>query len=122
VTEEFSKDVGVEIRRISLKYRNPKDRPDEWEEARLREWEKLAAAGKLPASAEETVSENGRKYYRYLRPIKVEGMCLVCHGSGDQVPPEVREVLAERYARDKAIGYKAGDLRGAFSVTVALPK
>lgn len=121
ITEEFGRERGLSIRRVSLRYRNQKDQPDEWEDAKLRAWADLAATGKLPADASETVTENGRRYLRYLKPITVQGMCLGCHGPSDKLTAEVRAVLAERYPRDKATGYKAGDLRGAFSVMAQLP-
>lgn len=121
ITEEFGRERGLSIRRVSLRYRNQKDQPDEWEDAKLRSWVELARTGKLPADATETISENGRRYLRYLKPITVQAMCLNCHGPVDQLAAEVRAVLAERYPRDKATGYRAGDLRGALSVMVPLP-
>ena len=117
VTEEYAREKGMEIRRVSLKYRNRKDQPDEWESARLREW---AAAGVPPSEVFETVTENGKRYLRYLKPITMQAMCLSCHGAPDKIPAEVAALLNERYPRDKATGYKAGDLRGAFSVTLTL--
>lgn len=120
VTEEFGKERELDIRRVSLKYRNPKDQPDEYEAARLKEWEAAAKAGKPPAERYETVTENGRRFLRYMKPITVQGVCLVCHGARDKIAPEVREVLDARYPRDKATGYSAGDLRGAFTVIIEL--
>jgi hypothetical protein len=117
VTEEYAHEKGMEIRRVSLKYRNRKDQPDEWESARLREW---ASGGGPPKEVFETVTENGKRYLRYLKPITIQPMCLSCHGAPEQVPAEVAALLNERYPRDKATGYKAGELRGAFSVTLAL--
>jgi hypothetical protein len=120
VTTEFAKERGVDLRRVSLKYRNPKDQPDEWEAAKLREWEKLSASGgKLPEEFVQEVTENNRRYLRYLKPILVQPMCLACHGEGEQISPEVREVLAGSYPRDRATGYRTGSLRGAF--TAILP-
>jgi hypothetical protein len=119
VTEEYAKEKGMEIRRVSLKYRNRKDQPDEWESARLREW---ADAGGPPKEVFATVTENGRQYLRYLKPITMQAMCLSCHGAPAQIPAGVSALLKERYPRDKATGYKAGDLRGAFSVTLAVDR
>ena len=49
---------GMEIRRVSLKYRNRKDQPDEWEAAKLREW----AAASVPAKeVAETVTESSSR-------------------------------------------------------------
>jgi hypothetical protein len=44
-------------------------------------------------------------------------LCLACHGQVSSLDPAVRAVLAERYPADRATGYRAGDLRGAVSVT-----
>jgi hypothetical protein len=120
VTEEFARENGVEIRRVSLRARNPKDQPDEWETAKLKAWEKEFQPGKPPQEIFEVVEEDGRRYGRYLKPILVQPMCLGCHGPRDKISEEVRQVLEERYPRDHATGYRAGDLRGAFSVTVKL--
>lgn len=115
VTEQYAREKGMEIRRVSLKYRNRRDMPDEWESARLRQW---AASGEPPSEVFETVTENNRRFFRYLKPITIQTMCLSCHGSPEQIPADVRSLLDQRYPRDRATGYKAGDLRGAFSVTL----
>ncbi|MCS7044557.1 MAG: DUF3365 domain-containing protein [Bryobacteraceae bacterium] len=120
VTEEFAHERGLEIRRVSLKARNPKDQPDEWEAARLREWEKTYRPGQPPEEIFEIVEEDGRRYARYMKPIVVQAMCLGCHGPREKMSEEVRSLLDERYPRDRATGYKAGDLRGAFTVTIRL--
>ncbi|MBI4892860.1 MAG: DUF3365 domain-containing protein [Acidobacteria bacterium] len=115
VTEEFAKERELDLRRVSLKYRNQKDQPDDYEAARLKEWEAQIKLGKPPAEHTQTVTENGRRYIRYMKPILVQGVCLACHGPREKLAPEVLEVLDARYPRDKATGYRAGDLRGAFS-------
>jgi len=120
VTEEFAKDRALDLRRVSLKYRNQKDQPDEWEAAQLKEWEAGLKAGRPPAEHFATVTENGKRFARYMKPILVQGVCLACHGERDKLSPEVLEVLNARYPRDKATGYKAGDLRGAFSAMLEL--
>lgn len=116
VTAEFAKDRGLEIKRVSQKYRNANDRPDEYEMRILASW---AKTGKAETHIER-VTENGRSWLRLMEPIRIQAMCLSCHGAADQIPAEVKSVLDERYPRDKATGYKAGELRGAFSVLVAV--
>ncbi len=120
VTEEFAKERELDLRRISLKYRNQKDQPDDYEAARLKEWEAQLKAGKPLAESAQTVTENGRKYLRFMKPILVQGVCLACHGPRDKISPDVLEVLDARYPRDKATGYQAGDLRGAFTAIVEI--
>ncbi|MGJ5818313.1 Tll0287-like domain-containing protein [Paludibaculum fermentans] len=121
VTEEFSRERGLELRRVSLKYRNLKDQPDEWETLNLKAWAKQMEAGQVAAPVEETVTENGRRFLRVMKPIAMQAVCLGCHGPASQITPEVKAALDAHYPRDKATGYKTGELRGAFSVLVALP-
>jgi cytochrome c551/c552 len=47
-------------------------------------------------------------------------MCLSCHGSDAQIPGPVKKQIASSYSKDLATGYKAGELRGAFSVKIPL--
>jgi hypothetical protein len=119
-TRVFAARERVSIRRVSLKYRNPADAPDSWETLRLRELEEQHKNGAMPPEVHEEVTVKGVKSLRYLKPITIQAMCLTCHGSPEQIPADVKKVLNARYREDKATGYKAGDLRGAISVTVPL--
>jgi len=109
---------GVTVRRVSVRWRNPADRPDAWEAARLAEMEAAVARGEAPAEVEEVQTEGDVSVYRYLQPIRIAAPCLACHGDPETFPAELRQLLAERYAADTAVGYRVGDLRGAVSVTV----
>lgn len=109
---------GLEVSRTSRRYRNPGNRPDDWERAWLESFEtQLRETGQLPAAIHERVGNE----LRYLRPLGVAEKCLACHGSQEQLDPEVSRLLEERYPEDRATGFEAGDLRGAISVRVALP-
>jgi hypothetical protein len=116
--EQSSNDLA--IRRVSLKARNPADRPDEYERAVLEAWTARLEEGRLPEESAETVSVDGRAVLRYMRPIMVIAPCLTCHGDPAAMTPELKKVLEENYPGDKAFGYAEGDLRGAFTVTVQI--
>lgn len=107
IARERSRD-GVLVRRVSLKTRNPENAPDAWERARLIELE----------TEPKEISAEVDGSFRYLRPVKVGGTCLACHGDPATIAPEVREILAKTYPDDRATGYAAGDLRGAISVVI----
>jgi len=114
---------GWRVRRISEKYRNPADAPDAGEHTVLERWAKAQGAGALKPTEEygEVITENGQRYYRYMRPIFIAGpMCLQCHGAPDKLAPGVREALQALYPDDRATGYAVGDLRGAISVKIPL--
>jgi hypothetical protein len=111
---------GLMVRRVSLKWRNPADQPDEYERAALEQLEEQHAAGRLPDEVYEMVEQPEGKTLRYLRPIKIVGACLNCHGDPEKMPSEVAALVRERYPEDNAVGYRAGDLRGVVSVQVRL--
>ena len=53
-----------------------------------------------------------------MRPIAHRAVCSPCHGRADQLTPRVRAELKDRYPKDRATGFKDGDLRGWFWVEV----
>ena len=109
----------VYVRRVSLRVRNPLDRPDADEARELRRLDSLHRAGALPAEVVRMrTTERGERLVEYVRPILVQERCLSCHGVPDRLAPGVRELLAARYPSDEATGYEAGDLRGMLSVRV----
>ncbi|HEX6059609.1 MAG TPA: DUF3365 domain-containing protein [Gemmatimonadaceae bacterium] len=109
----------VYVRRVSLRVRNPLNRPDADEARELRRLDSLHRAGALPAEVVRVRgTERGERLVEYVRPILVQERCLSCHGARERLAPGVRELLATRYPSDSATGYEAGDLRGMLSVRV----
>lgn len=113
-----SEQSGWAIRRVSLKNRNPKAVPDAWEEAVLKDFDRRAAAGEQPASLEkgDVVEVDGKKMYRYMRALPTMDLCLQCHGTPDRLSPAVQAKLKELYPNDKAVGYRAAEIRGAITI------
>jgi len=53
----------------------------------------------------------------YMKGVFIPGpLCLTCHGQAEEIPEDVKQILAERYPQDAAVGYAVGDLRGAVLV------
>lgn len=99
----------------------PRTCPDEYERQKLELFDRLNREGKLESEYYEVVTEQGGRYLRYLRPLLTGPMCLTCHGEKQQIPADVKAILAEKYPDDRATGYHTGDVRGAVSVKIALP-
>jgi len=116
IAKGLEPDEGWSIRRTSLKLRNPHNAPDAWERAALEAFDKEKAAGTDPHTLEkhEVVQEGGKRVFRYMKAIPTAGLCLTCHG--EELPVDVKTSLDELYPKDEAHGFKAGDIRGAFSV------
>jgi len=77
----------------SLNPIRPENRPDVWETAALKTFDR---------GAKETGSiemKSGKEYFRFMRPFVTEKACLKCHA--DQ-------------------GYKEGDIRGGISISIPM--
>ena len=120
IPREFTARTGHYVRRVSLGYRNPKDSPDDYERQKLEEFDRLNREKTLASDSFEVVREGERDYLRYMRPLIAGPMCITCHGEKENIPPEVKAILAEKYPDDRATGYHTGDVRGAISVKIAL--
>jgi hypothetical protein len=106
------------VRRISDRLRNPLNEPDATERREFERMQELAAQGDLPSEIVRVVDHGSERSLHLLRPIRIQQPCLACHGEPEAIAPEVRRILAERYPEDRAVGYTAGQLRGAISVRV----
>lgn len=117
LTMALSEKKGWRVARTSLKVRNAANQPDAWEKGMLAKFEERKAAGENPAQMEshEVVEKDGAKVFRYMKAIPTaEQPCLLCHGTN--IAPEVVAELDKLYPGDKARGFKAGDIRGAFTI------
>ena len=111
---------SLRIRRVSRRYRNPADEPDEYELARLDQLQALHDRQELPTESVQVVREGGTKSLRYMKPIVIKQPCMLCHGQVGEIDDTVLDSIHSKYPGDQAIGYKVGDLRGAFTVVVDL--
>jgi mono/diheme cytochrome c family protein len=107
IAGEVSQNLNVRIGRTSFKLRSPNNAPREW------------AQGAVDQRADSPVSyADAQGNFATLRPIRLAGLCLACHGAADQLAPGVTEALASRYPDDQATGFADGDLRGWFWIEV----
>lgn len=104
----------LRFRRISLKPRNPLTHtPTEQERDWLSSTEKLHREGEnlAPGSIEGSTTTT------VLMPIVLRmSLCLRCHGDPSTFPEDLKGALEEHYPKDRAVGYKKGDFRGALAV------
>ena len=106
VAKMYAKDNGMTFHTPSLSPRDPNDQPDDFERRALEKFQQEPSLKEFS----ERASVDGKEVMRYAQPVRLTQDCLVCHG----------EPLGEKgpfgYAKE---GMKAGDLRGAFSVTAS---
>lgn len=113
-----SEQTGWQIRRVSLRERNPRAVPDAWERTALEDFDRRAAAHEPPAGLEraEVVSEGGQTVRRYIRALPTMDLCLNCHGKPERLNPAVVARLKELYPNDRGVGYANGEIRGAITL------
>lgn len=117
IAERISKDKGWEVRRTSLRFRNPGNAPDAWEKNTLEAFEQRRARGEELGTMEhsEVLTEGGTRVFRYMKAIPTGELCLTCHGT--EIAPDLAARLADLYPEDRATGFSLGEIRGAFSIT-----
>ncbi|MCK7482117.1 MAG: DUF3365 domain-containing protein [Candidatus Moduliflexus flocculans] len=119
-TAEYRRTSRNDIRRVSLRYRNPANEPDTSEGRILESFDRLPAEARPAAEHWDVVREDGGEALRYLKPVVANALCLTCHGEKAKIPPAVQAVLAREYPNDRATGFSVGDVRGAVSVRIRL--
>ena len=104
---QLSQDNGWQVKQVAKKYRNPDHAPQNLQEtmaiAKFTQHPELLSYSQIQA--------DGLHYYRR---INVESSCLACHGPKDNRP----NFIKAKYLDDLAYDFKAGDLRGMYSVII----
>lgn len=122
LTVNYGLSKGIYIKRVSFKNRNPRNAPDGFESKVLNYFRELSSVGKLNETTEftEIINVDGVSRVRYMKPIIVQAPCLSCHCTNEQISPEVKSIIQNKYPEDKATGYQIDDLRGAVSIQKTL--
>jgi len=118
VANDFSLRTGIKLKQTALRLRNPRNKPDMWEEKALRI---LEQDGSKEEYAEFT-NVGGKSVYRYMKPLYMEMECLMCHSYPEVMPPKIRAYIEKNYPKDDSFGYSAGSLRGGLSVIIVPTK
>ena len=116
IKDSLSAKYGVEIRRITNKYRNPQDQPRTDTEMKVLDgYQSDAKLGKTLQA--EVHSFNNR--IEYYHPIFVSnGACLLCHGTpGEDISGQTQEMIQTHYPDDLATGFALNDFRGVWKIT-----
>jgi PAS domain S-box-containing protein len=112
VAQQLTRGSGYYVRQVSLRYRNPDNRPDSFETEQLTSFRDIKAI-----EIWRVTKEKGNKSLRYLLPMAADKSCLVCHGSYETAPGFVQK----RFPRGHfSYGYKVGEVIGAVSVSVPM--
>ena len=106
IAKQYAADQHMTFRMPSLRPRDAKNQPSEFERRALEAFEKDPV---LPEYSERVV-EDGKDTMHYARAVRLAEDCLACHGE----PAGEKDPFG--YAKE---GLKVGDLRGAFVVNAS---
>jgi len=110
---ELSSPASSSVARTSLRVRNRDNRASASEAVVLERFETLVRDGVDAESLEDFQPlDDGGAFY--MKAIVLRPQCLACHG--DSIDASVQRAIDAAYPDDAAVGYAAGDLRGAFVV------
>lgn len=118
ILQKVSVENKVTIKRASIAYRNPADKPTEYEAAIL---DAYAYNAENDIKNEPNIQklENG-EILLYTKAIQIpNSLCLNCHGKvGIDIAEETLKKIESLYPDDQAKGHKIGDLRGMWSIKI----
>ncbi|MEQ8360525.1 MAG: DUF3365 domain-containing protein [Cytophagales bacterium] len=118
IMDSIESHFGVDVKRASLKVRNPEDNPDELEKQLLEAYQyQIEIDDKLSSN----IQRDGEEYLLYTKPITIENaLCLKCHGEvGKYLKEEDYQLIKTLYPEDNAVGHQMGDLRGMWSIRIS---
>lgn len=118
ITNDITKryDTIKSIKRVSNKYRNPNNAPDNYEAEVLKWFEEQIASGAKPTSFGQKIFRKKGNLIRYYKPMFVQNKCLLCHGNEYISLPDVSKQIDKLYPNDLAKDYNEGDFRGLIRV------
>lgn len=108
IAKRISSGNKYSVRQISLKYRNPDNRPDPYETKQLK-----AFAGTAMDESYQVTKDKGEDVFRYMQPMIAEKSCLECHGSYESAPLFIQQHYPENHP---SYNYQVGQVVGAVSV------
>jgi len=111
IAEDLSRESGGRVSRIALRNRNAGNAV----RADVADLYNQLAAQPLIGGKPAAVHRTTRDGAVYLRAIPMRAKpCAACHGTN--ISPDVAAAIAQAYPGDKATGFSAGELRGAFLI------
>ncbi|WP_157470336.1 Tll0287-like domain-containing protein [Cyclobacterium amurskyense] len=116
ITKKVADKYKVNIRRVSVKNRNPQNSPNE-KELELLDAYAYNVNNNVDNHANIQKLDDGQTLL-YTKAITIpNGLCLNCHGEpGKEINESTLEKINSLYPEDKAIDFKVGDLRGMWSI------
>lgn len=113
ITDSLAKANEVTIKRVSNKNRNPRNKSDKMEDFLMKGFGIDLSEGN-DLTPKLILKDDSVIFYK---PIITQAFCLNCHGEpGKEITFRNDSIIQTLYPRDKAVGYKANELRGLWRI------
>ena len=112
VAKRVTQNTKYYVRQVSLRYRNPLNRPDDYEIAQLQVFAKDPSR-----EAYGIVKSGDARAFRYMQPMLATASCLECHGSYEKAPNFVQQRFPPGHY---SYNYRVGEVIGAVSVSIPM--
>jgi PAS domain S-box-containing protein len=107
IAKRISRESSYTVRQVSLRFRNPDNRPDDYEAVQLK-----AFANQAEKEVARVAEIDGTKVFRYMKALVAEPSCLKCHGPYESAPIFIQQ----RFPQDHpSYNYQVGEVIGAVS-------
>ncbi|ACH40951.1 sensor protein, DUF3365, HAMP and PAS domain-containing, heme-binding [Citrifermentans bemidjiense Bem] len=110
VAKRVTQNSKFYVRQVSLRYRNPGNKPDTYETKQLQYF-----INNPKAEIYDIVQSGEISLFRYLQPMRATASCLECHGSYETAPDFVKKRFPPGHY---SYNYKVGEVIGAVSVSI----
>lgn len=115
LVDSLSDANNANIRRTSLRTRNPVNTPNNWERGILADFETKMQKDEEPKPVVKLIDD---QTVAFAAPIKTLPLCLKCHGGiGTDIVTSDYLTIKKLYPEDEAFGFAEGQLRGMWSIT-----
>jgi hypothetical protein len=111
LTDSLSNAHNVDIKRTSLKFRNPLNKPTDREVEILNQY----ALEKENGQIMQAIIDDEAERKTFYAPIIMQAQCIKCHGAKSNI--SIYNSIVKLYPNDLATDYKQGDLRGMWSIS-----
>ena len=112
VAKRVTQNSKFYVRQVSLRYRNPENRPDPYETAQLKRF-----AQQPSGEVYGIVKEGKARAFRYMLPMLATASCLECHGGYQKAPEFVKKRFPPGHY---SYNYRVGEVIGAVSVSIPM--
>ncbi len=114
--DSISKQLGVRIRRVSHRPRNPANSANAAERELIAQYIEQLKEGQ---QAEPVVVKTDSGYIFYAPIVIQKPLCLTCHGVvGRELSEQLHAVIKQHYPTDSAYNFRMGDVRGLWKIFV----